>query len=93
MIADLPIYTESLALDFKQYLSMVQDKVLVKVECPIEVLEVREKIRGDRAIGVARRQFPTIHKFLQYDVTVDTKSRQPKEIAEVILADLKLLTI
>ena len=33
----------------------------IGVLCPVDVLEAREKSRGDRLIGLARWQFPRVH--------------------------------
>jgi chloramphenicol 3-O-phosphotransferase len=41
----------------------------VGVICPIEILEAREQ--GDQVIGRARDS-DVVHRFLRYDVTVDT---------------------
>jgi chloramphenicol 3-O phosphotransferase len=45
---------------------------LIKVSCPIEELERREKARGDRQIGFARMQFNLVHSFCDYDAEVNT---------------------
>ncbi len=86
VIADLPIYTESLGRDFEFFLNAIPNKNIVKVDCPLETLEVRERNRGDRAIGIARRQFSTIHNFLNYNIVVDTSTNQSDELATKILA-------
>lgn len=57
---------------------------LVGVECPIEVLEDRERRRGDAVVGQARGHHEAVHSNLAYDVTVDTSSMQPRAAAEVI---------
>lgn len=57
---------------------------MVKVFCPLDVLEAREKARGDREIGLARRQFGRVHKGIDYDFEVDTGAHTPMENAERI---------
>lgn len=37
------------------------DVIIVKVFCPLDVLEKREKQRGDREIGLAKSQFDKVH--------------------------------
>ena len=46
----------------------------VKVDCPVEELERREKARGDRRVGLARWQSGLVHTFCEYDEVVDTGS-------------------
>ncbi len=58
----------------------------VGVHCPLEKLREREKQRGDRAIGLAERQFPQVHVHGPYDLEVDTSAASPEECAERILA-------
>jgi chloramphenicol 3-O phosphotransferase len=62
--------------------------VLVGVLAPLEVLEERERARGDRIAGEARAQVGAIHRGIQYDLTVDTSEQSPEEAARVILAAL-----
>lgn len=56
----------------------------VAVRCPLEELERRELARGDRSIGLARRQFAEVHQFLRYDVEVDTHAQNAKESVALI---------
>lgn len=44
----------------------------VGVHCSAEILEIREKDRGDRKIGMARSQSQRVHTSFAYDVEVDT---------------------
>jgi chloramphenicol 3-O phosphotransferase len=46
----------------------------VGVYCPLAVLEQRERERGDRVIGRARGLFDVVHRFCDYDVSVDTSA-------------------
>jgi chloramphenicol 3-O phosphotransferase len=62
----------------------------VGVLAPLDVLEAREKARGDRDIGLARAQFDLVHRGAVYDVTVDTSSATPEECAETIRVKLGL---
>lgn len=57
---------------------------LVKVFCPIDVLEERERERRDRTLGQARAQFDLVHAHTVYDVEVDTSQMSPCECAERI---------
>ncbi|MCX6955197.1 MAG: AAA family ATPase [Verrucomicrobia bacterium] len=54
----------------------------VKVSCPLEELERREKARGDRQIGFARMQLGWVHTFCDYDAEVDTFGRTVEQNVE-----------
>lgn len=62
---------------------------LVGVRCPLEVVEQREKQRKDRTLGQARAQFPLIHKYVTYDVEVDTSQLSADECAAQIVMRLQ----
>jgi chloramphenicol 3-O phosphotransferase len=69
--------------------------LFVGVRCPVEVLERRERERGDRKIGIAREQTDRIHAHGIYDIEVDTSLRDPTQCALQIqqhLADGRPLT-
>lgn len=51
---------------------------------PLDVLEAREKERGDRSIGLARGQFASLHDGLTYDLELDTSRLSATECAERI---------
>jgi chloramphenicol 3-O phosphotransferase len=56
----------------------------VAVLASLEVLEARERQRGDRLIGLARWQYPRVHRGMSYDLEVDTSAATPGECAELI---------
>ena len=56
----------------------------VGVMAPLDVIEAREKLRGDRDIGLARWQYPRVHRNMTYDLTVDATRTTPAEIAHQI---------
>lgn len=64
------------------------DWLLVGVVAPVDVLEERERARGNRIAGEARFQFDVIHSGIEYDVTVDTARQSPDECARAILSAL-----
>jgi chloramphenicol 3-O phosphotransferase len=64
------------------------DVRFVKVTAPIEVIEQREKARGDRLIGLAREQSGHLHEGIDYDAEVDTSLSQPRECAVRLLRSL-----
>jgi chloramphenicol 3-O phosphotransferase len=54
---------------------------LIGVQCPLEVLEQREHSRKNRTLGQAKIQFPLIHKYVTYDLEVDTSLLSPQDCA------------
>ncbi len=62
--------------------------LFVGVICPLDVLEAREKGRGDRTLGQARGQAGIIHQDCIYDLEVDTSKLSTAECAEQIKARL-----
>jgi chloramphenicol 3-O phosphotransferase len=61
------------------------DVLSVGVHCDIDVLEERERQRGDRSSGLARTQFPKVHVEALYDVEVDTSTNSSDECADTIV--------
>jgi chloramphenicol 3-O phosphotransferase len=57
---------------------------LVGVFAPLDVLEARERARGDRLIGLARGQYDRVHRGKTYDLEIDTSTATPAECAERI---------
>lgn len=66
------------------------DVVLVGVFAPLDVLEARERHRGDRLIGLARWQYDRVHKGIKYDLEVDTSGATPMECANLIRQKFRL---
>nr|AIA18194.1 Chloramphenicol phosphotransferase-like protein [uncultured bacterium] len=60
----------------------------VGVKSPLDVLELREKQRGNRMIGSAREQYHKVHLGNEYDVEVDTSKSPVKECVDLILKRL-----
>jgi chloramphenicol 3-O phosphotransferase len=56
----------------------------IHVWAPIEVLEERERLRGDRADGMAREQANHSIFCREYDLSIDTSVPTPKQSAEII---------
>ena len=54
---------------------------LVGIQCPLGVLEERERSRKNRTLGQAKLQFPVIHQYCRYDLEVDTSNLSPEECA------------
>jgi chloramphenicol 3-O phosphotransferase len=62
----------------------------VGVFAPLEVLEARERQRGDRMIGLARWQYDRVHKGVLYDLELDTSNATPVECARLIKQRFRL---
>jgi chloramphenicol 3-O phosphotransferase len=56
----------------------------VGVFAPLDLLEERERQRGDRMIGLARWQYDRVHAGMTYDLEVDTSRATPLECADLI---------
>jgi chloramphenicol 3-O phosphotransferase len=62
---------------------------LVGVQCPLAVIEERERDRRDRTLGQAAAQFAVVHAHdCAYDVEVDTSEQSPEDAAARIVAAL-----
>ncbi len=66
------------------------DLHMVGLFAPLDVLEARERQRGDRDIGLARWQYDRVHQGRTYDFTLDTTTGSPEEIARIICARFDL---
>jgi chloramphenicol 3-O phosphotransferase len=61
------------------------DVLSVGVHCDIDVLEERERRRGDRSVGLARTQLRTAHVEALYDVEVDTSTGTLEDCVDTIV--------
>jgi len=64
------------------------DVFAVGVTCPVDILEARERERGDRVLGRARGLASVVHGFLTYDIMVDTAAMTTAACVSAILAAL-----
>ena len=62
------------------------DPFWVRVDCPIDVCERRERARADRLPGLARSQATVVHRYPPYHFTVDTSTAPPAELAQAVIA-------
>lgn len=63
---------------------------MVGVFAPLDVLEARERQRGDRLIGLARWQYDRVHKGMHYDLEVDTGTASALACADLIKQRFRL---
>ena len=62
------------------------DVFFVGVHCPLPELERRERERGDRRSGEARRDYEVIHTFGAYDLEVDSTEPLERNVDTVLSA-------
>ncbi|BCK00684.1 phosphotransferase-like protein [Anaerocolumna chitinilytica] len=75
---------EATLQEFKEIMNDV--KVLyVKVECPIEELQRREKLRGNREVGLAESQIELLNPQHDYDIVINTYNDNTEVSAKRIL--------
>lgn len=65
------------------------DVFFVGIHCPLNELERRERARGDRPLGDARRDFETIHRHAVYDLELDSVGA-PEDCADQLAAAWRL---
>lgn len=53
----------------------------VHVACDLNILETREKQRGDRKLGLARSQVEAVARQTNYDLVIDTTQLSPQACA------------
>lgn len=74
-----------------QYLQKLSHHAVyvVQVTCEYEVLLERERLRGDRVIGLANDQWDRLQSFTyDYDLTVDTTCISAIDNARLILSNM-----
>ena len=60
------------------------DLRVVGLFAPLDVLEERERLRGDRMPGLARWEFDRVHVGVSYDLKIDTECSSPEEVTKTI---------
>jgi len=80
LIVDEVMIGQGEALEYRELLADYPVR-LVGLFAPLEVLEARERDRGDRQLGLARWQFDRVHRDISYDLAIDASASTPLEIA------------
>ena len=62
------------------------DATRVRVRIDLDILEQREEARAYRVLGMARWQYDKVHRFVDYDVVVDTGVLDPDAAADALYA-------
>lgn len=62
------------AIEVEEWRKVLKDYnvLYIGVTTPLEVLEERERARGDRILGSARAQYFKVHKNVSYDLEIDS---------------------
>jgi chloramphenicol 3-O phosphotransferase len=76
----------------EEYATLLSDFQIyfVGVFAPLDVLEARERERGDRMIGLARWQYDRVHRGKKYDLEIDSGSLGPLECGTLITEKFQL---
>ena len=69
--------------DYRRLLARYETR-LVGLFAPLDVIEARERARGDRMLGLARWQYGRAHLGTTYDLEIDTTSITAQEAAGLI---------
>ncbi|HEY2048093.1 MAG TPA: hypothetical protein VGH03_02035 [Caulobacteraceae bacterium] len=75
-----------LATEAQEYRSLLADFApkFVGLFAPLDLLERRERDRGDRMPGLARWQYKRVHQGVAYDLEIDTSAITPIQSAQII---------
>ena len=60
------------------------DVFFVGVHCPLPELERRERERGNRRVGEARRDYQIIHSFAEYDLEIDSMQSNQTNVTMLV---------
>ena len=83
LVVDYIIETPQMWSEFRTLLAGY-DVFLVGLHCPVAELERRERARGDRVMGDARRDALTVHTFTAYDLELSCQTPLAHNVLRVI---------
>ena len=83
LIVDDVMFDAREAQEYRELLAGF-DLRMVGLFASLEVLEQRERARGDREIGLARWQYKRVHQDMVYDLEIDTDAATAMQSAEMI---------
>ena len=89
VIVDHVLNRQEWVYDCAEALSGIKT-IFIGVKCPIDVAEERERVRGDREIGLVRSQYDVVHAHNLYDLEVDTSKNRAGECADMIIERMKI---
>ena len=78
--------------DFDEYRALLVrfDPKFVLLDAPLDIIERRERLRGDRVHGLARWQADRVRQIRSYDLVVDTSKSDAVFCAKQIVATFEL---
>ncbi len=91
LLVDDVMFDPAEAAEYRALLAHV-NLSFVGLFAPLDVLEMRERERGDRAIGLARGQVDLVHRGISYDLTIDAMRHDPAKRAAIICETFELAT-
>jgi chloramphenicol 3-O phosphotransferase len=80
LIVDEVMWDPAVLTDYRTRLAPY-DFHVIGLRAPLEVIEQRERQRGDRDLGLARWQYDKVHGGMTYDLELDTSAATPDELA------------
>ena len=83
LVVDEVMWEPAVLADYRRRLAKHAFHV-VGLFAPLEVIERREKARGDRTLGLARWQYDKVHGGMAYDLELDTSLASPEALAGLI---------
>ncbi len=86
LIVDEVLFGDEL---LRKYVSVLQSQTVyfVAINCPLAIVEQRERIRGDRFVNSAKAQFSLVHGPTRYyDLELDTSEQTPAHLAAAVAA-------
>lgn len=84
LIVDEVLFGDEMLRDYVRELQG-QTVYFVAIHCTLELVEQRERARGDRYLNSARAQFPLVHGPTRtYDLELDTSATAPHQLADAI---------
>jgi len=89
VIVDEVMWDPEALADYRRRLAGF-DFHVVALHAPLDVIEQRERQRGDRDLGLARWQYDKVHGGMSYDLELDTSVATPDELAAKIKAAFAL---
>ncbi|MEM9732402.1 MAG: AAA family ATPase [Pseudomonadota bacterium] len=78
-ILDQPEWLDDLRILFAPH-----NVLFVGLHCPLDILQEREKARGDRPLGSAAQDFHTVHKGRHYDLDIHSREDTGKAVERVL---------
>lgn len=66
------------------------DPKFVLLDAPLDIIEDRERSRGDRVLGLARWQFDRVRQLRGYDFVVETSKSDAEACAKEIIVNFNL---